>query len=220
VPIDTTRDESYIRDMTRLVNDKTSTRRYRSELRAQQVDDTRSRILEAALRVMADGFASVSIPNVAREAGVSVPTVYRHFRTKQDLLDALYPYLIRRSGLTTPPPPQTVAEIRQGVIAYLEHLDSLDDFSRAVLASPASDETRARSMARRFDIFRPAVESIEAPISKADRDRILRLIVLLTSSPSLRLLHDHLGASTEDVAEDIDWFVRAAVAAASGRAGS
>jgi AcrR family transcriptional regulator len=205
--------------MTRIVNAKGPAREYRSELRAQQVEDTRSRILEAALRVMADGFASVSVPNVAREARVSVPTVYRHFKTKQDLLDALYPYLIRRSGLTTPPPPKTVAEIRQGVIDYLAHLDSLDDFSRAVFASPASDEARARSMARRFDIFRPVVESIEPPLSKVDRDRILRLIVVLTSSATLRLLHDHLAASTEDVAEDVEWFVRAAVAAASGRAG-
>ena len=144
--------------MNRLVNAKAPAREYRSELRAQQAEDTRARILDAALRVMADGFASVSIPNVAHEAGVSVPTVYRHFKTKQDLLDALYPYLIRRSGLTTPAPPKTVAELRQGVIDYLGHLDSLDDFSRAVLASPASDEARARSMARRFDTFRPMVE--------------------------------------------------------------
>jgi AcrR family transcriptional regulator len=205
--------------MSRIANAKAPPREYRSELRAQQAEDTRARILDAALRVMADGFASVSIPNVAREAGVSVPTVYRHFKTKQDLLDSLYPYLIRRSGLTTPPPPRTVAEIRQGVIDYLGQLDSLDDFSRAVLASPASDETRARSMARRFDMFRPMVESIDPPLSKIDRNRILRLIVVLTSSPTLRLLHDHLGASREDVAEDVDWFVRAAVAAASGRPG-
>jgi AcrR family transcriptional regulator len=205
--------------MIRIVNVKAPAREYRSELRARQAEDTRARILDAALRVMADGFASVSIPNVAREAGVSVPTVYRHFKTKQDLLDALYPYLIRRSGRTTPPPPKTVAELRQGVIDYLGHLDSLDDFSRAVLASPASDEPRARSMARRFDIFRPMVESIEPPLSKVDRDRILRLIVVLTSSPTLRLLHDHLGASNEDVAEDVDWFVRAAVAAATEGAG-
>jgi hypothetical protein len=44
------------------------------------------------------------------------------------------------------------------------------------------------------------------------------LIVVLTSSPTLRLLHDHLSAAPEDVAEDVDWFVRAAVAAASGSA--
>jgi AcrR family transcriptional regulator len=205
--------------MTRIANPRVPGREYRSELRAQQAEDTRTRILDAALIVMADGFANVSIPNVAREAGVSVPTVYRYFKTKQVLLDALHPHLLRRAGLTTPPPPKTIAEIRQGVVDYLGALDSLDDFSRAVLASPASDEARARSMARRFDMVRPAVESIEAPISKADRDRILRLIVLLTSSPALRLLHDHLGASTEDVAKDVDWFVRAAVAAASGKAG-
>ena len=192
-------------------------REYRSELRAQQAEDTRSRILDAALRVTADGFASVSIPNVAREAGVSVPTVYRHFKTKQDLLDALYPHAVRRSGLSTPPPPTTLAELRQGVIDYVGHLDSLDDLTRAAMASPASEEVRARSMARRFEIFRPMVESIDPPLSKADRDRVVRLIVMLTSSSALRLLHDHLGQSPEQVAEDVDWFVRAAVAAASGR---
>jgi AcrR family transcriptional regulator len=206
--------------MTRIVDATRPAREYRSVLRAQQVEDTRSRILEAALRVMADGFAGVSIPNVAREAGVSVPTVYRHFGTKQDLLDALHPYLLRRAGLATPRPPTTVDEIRQGVIDYLGHINALDDFSRAVLASPASDEARASSMARRFEMFRPAVESIEPPISKADRDRILRLLVLLSSSPALRLLHDHLGASAEDVAADVDWFVRAAVAAATESARS
>ena len=205
--------------MIRLANPKPPMREYRSELRAQQVEGTRARILEAALRVMADGFASVSIPNVAREAGVSVPTVYRHFKTKQVLLDALYPYLISRSGYTTPPPPKSVAELRQGVIDYLGHLDSLDDFSRAVLASPASDEARSRSMARRLTMFRPLVDSIQPPVSDADRDRILRLMVVLTATPTLRLLHDHLGASTEQVAEDVEWFVGAAIAAASRSTG-
>ena len=200
--------------MSRIVN---KTREYRSELRERQAEDTRSRILDAALRVMADGFASVSIPNVAREAGVSVPTIYRHFNTKQDLLDALYPHLVRRSGLTTPPPPKTVAELRQGIVDYVGHLDSLDDFSRAVLASPASEEARARSMVRRLEIFRPIVESIEPPLSKADRERVLRLIVVLTTSQTVRMLHDHLGASVDDVADDVDWFVRAAIAAAAGR---
>jgi AcrR family transcriptional regulator len=202
--------------MTRIVN---KSREYRSELRDQQAEETRSRILDAAMRVTADGFASVSIPNVAREAGVSVPTVYRHFKTKQDLLDGLYPHAIRRSGSALPPPPKTVAEIRQGVIDYLGHLDSLDDLTRAAMASPASEEVRARSMPRRFDAFRPLVESIEPPLSKAARERIMRLIVVLTQSSALRMLHDHLGQSPEQVADDVDWFVRSAISAADGRTG-
>jgi len=40
------------------------------------------------------------------------------------------------------------------------------------------------------------------------------LIVVLTQSSALRMLHDHLGQSPEQVAGDVDWFVRAAVAAA------
>ena len=205
--------------MTHLANATPQPREYRSELRARHAEETRSRILDAALRVIADGIASLSIPHVAREAGVSVPTVYRHFKTKHDLLDALYPHAVHRSGLSMPPPPTTVAELRQGVIDYIGQLDSLDDLTRAGMASPASEEIRARSIGRRFVAFRPLVESIEPPLSKADRERVLRLIVVLTQSSALRMLHDHLGQSPEQVADDVDWFVRAAVAAAGGRPG-
>ncbi len=203
--------------MTRITEVKPLVREYRSDLREQQAEDTRVRILEAALRVIANGFASVSIPNVAREAGVSVPTVYRHFKTKQDLLDAIYPHVASKAAKAGPTPPSSVDDVRRGVIDYIGHLDSLDDLARAAMASPASEEVRARSMARRFEIFRPIVDSIDPPLPKADRERVLRLIVVLTSSATLRLLHDHLGQATEDVADDVDWFVRAAVAAARPR---
>lgn len=205
--------------MTRIANTRAAPRGYRSDLRVQQAEDTRSRILDAAVRMTADGFASITIPNVARQAGVSIPTVYRHFRTKQDLLDALYPHAVRRSGVTTPPPPRDIADLRRGVIDHIGQLDALDELTRAAMASPASEEVRARSMGRRFETFRPLVESIEPPLPKADRERIVRLIVVLTTSSALRMLHDHLGQSPEQVADDVDWFVRAAVAAADGRAG-
>jgi AcrR family transcriptional regulator len=84
--------------MTRIVNSET--RSYRSELRAEQARATRDRILEATLRVMARGLASLSIPEVAREAGVSVPTVYRHFGDLDALLDAFWPWFVESLGLS------------------------------------------------------------------------------------------------------------------------
>ena len=48
-------------------------RPYRSRLREEQAQETRERILDATGRVMAAGIATVSIPAVAREAGVSIP---------------------------------------------------------------------------------------------------------------------------------------------------
>lgn len=197
--------------MTRIAN-KTG-RSYRSELRAQQAEETRGRILDATVRVMARGLVTLSIPEVAREAGVSVPTVYRHFRTKHDLVAAVYPHVAARAGINQPQPPGSVEELRDGVRAYFASLDSLGEDGRAAMASPASDAMRRITMPNRVAMWRHVVDSIEPPPSEADRDRIIRLLVVLTSSASQRMWNDHLGASVDQAADDIDWVVRAAVAA-------
>jgi AcrR family transcriptional regulator len=49
----------------------------------------RARILEAARGACAEHGANVQIDDVARSAGVGVGTVYRHFPTKDALIDAL-----------------------------------------------------------------------------------------------------------------------------------
>src|SRR5438093_9681250 len=88
--------------MKRIINVKRRARRsrsYESPLREEQAEVTRRRILDALVRTMAKGVAGLSVPAVAAEAGVSVPTVYRHFRTKADLVAALAPYLTRKTRL-------------------------------------------------------------------------------------------------------------------------
>jgi AcrR family transcriptional regulator len=204
--------------MTRIVN--AGARPYHSELRAEQAEETRTRILDAALRVMATGVASLSIPAVAREAGVSVPTIYRHFGTKADLLAALYPHVVRRGGLDgLPPDPRSVDEVRDVVRAIFERLDALDDLARAAIASPAAAEARGATMASRYERIRRLGDTIEPKLSTADQDRITRLMLILTSSSSLRTWRDLLGSSVEEAADDVDWILRAAIAAATSRKG-
>ena len=203
--------------MTRIATG--TVRPYRSQLRAQQAEETRTRILDAAVRVMADGFASVSIPAVARAAGVSVPTIYRHFATKRDLLAALYPHLVRRAGLNELTPPRSMDELRDGVRALFDHLESFDDLARAAMASPASEDARRINMPDRLAMFRQLADSIVPKLSEGDRDRIARLLVILTASSALRLWRDHFGSSVDEAADDVDWVVRAAIAAATPRNG-
>jgi AcrR family transcriptional regulator len=190
-----------------------SRRSYQSELRAEQAEDTRRRILDAALRVMATGLASLSVPAVAREAGVSVPTVYRHFRTKADLLTEMYNHAARRSGLDRVPDPTSVSDVKRFVRAVFERLDGLDDVSRTAFATPIADEVRHATMPTRFRRIRRLGESIEPPLPPASLDRITRLMVVLASQSSLRTWRDHLGVSAEQAADDIDWFLRTAIAA-------
>jgi AcrR family transcriptional regulator len=56
----------------------------------------RTRILEAAEAVFAEGGASASTEEVARRAGVAIGTVFRHFPTKEALLQALVGDLVRK----------------------------------------------------------------------------------------------------------------------------
>jgi AcrR family transcriptional regulator len=190
-------------------------RAYRSQLRAQQAEETRARILDATGRVMARGLAHVSIPAVAREAGVSVPTIYRHFATKHDLLAAVYPHVIRRAGLDEVVVPDSMDELRQGLGAYFERTDSLGDLARAAMASPASDDVRRLNIPRRLAAFRRVADSIEPKPSEVNRDRIARLLVILTASSALRLWRDQLGSSVDEAADDVDWVLRAITSAAS-----
>lgn len=192
-------------------------RSYRSQLRAQQAEETRARILDATVRVMARGLASVSIPAVAREAGVSVPTIYRHFATKSDLIAAVYPHVVRRAGLDKLVPPRSVDELRDAVRAYFDHTEALDDLARAAMASPASEEARRINMPDRLATFHHVADSIVPKLPKVDRDRIARLLVILTASSSLRMWRNNLGSSVDEAADDIDWVVRAAIAAATSR---
>jgi AcrR family transcriptional regulator len=70
---------------------KTATERVTGEARTQRADARRNRakVLLAARKLFAEQGLDAQIDEIAREAGVGVGTVYRHFPTKEDLLQAL-----------------------------------------------------------------------------------------------------------------------------------
>ena len=63
-----------------------------SETRAPRADATRNRdqLLAVATRVFASADAEPSMRAIAREAGVGIATLYRHFPTRESLVDAVY----------------------------------------------------------------------------------------------------------------------------------
>src|SRR3954470_18011750 len=68
---------------------KTERRPYRMTARAEATAATRRRIIDAALPQFLDRFYDeVTIPGIAKAAGVSPQTIVNHFGTKEHLLDA------------------------------------------------------------------------------------------------------------------------------------
>lgn len=67
-----------------------SPRPYRGDKRRAAVEDTRSRIIDAARQQIADDVGALSIEGVAARAGVARMTVYYQFGSKSGLLEEVF----------------------------------------------------------------------------------------------------------------------------------
>src|ERR1700730_14879208 len=69
---------------------KKKIRTYYSLVRQRQADETRTRIAEAARKlILGQGYGAATIEALAREAGVATPTVYAVFGSKRNILAEL-----------------------------------------------------------------------------------------------------------------------------------
>lgn len=130
---------------------------------------TRAMISQVATRLfLARGFDTVTVAEVAREAGVSSVTVFKHFPRKEDLLldravDAVE--LIRSAVRDRAPGVDVLESLRESALRLLDEghaLATVSDeavpFLRTVAASPAL-VARAREIAA--DLQRTLAEELE-----------------------------------------------------------
>ena len=193
--------------MNRIINVKGRPRRargYQSPLRDEQAEVTRKRILDALVRTMGRGVAGLSMPAVAKEAGVSVPTVYRHFRTKADLVEALAPYLSRKTGLMEIPAAGS-RDLRAVTRELYRRNEAMDAEVRAAMASELGREVRRRTMPERLTLIRKYMAERVPGLTGAELDRLTRVAMILMSSATMRAYKDYLGTNPMDAAEDVAW---------------
>ncbi|HET6585029.1 MAG TPA: TetR/AcrR family transcriptional regulator [Nannocystaceae bacterium] len=125
----------------------------RARAKASDPDSTRTSILDAALELFVErGFHGTAVPLVAERAGIAAGTIYRHFESKEALVNALYrtwkerisAHVLRDFPMTATPREQfhhTWVNLTEFVAehprayAFLElhhHAPYLDEGSRAV----------------------------------------------------------------------------------------
>jgi AcrR family transcriptional regulator len=192
-----------------------TTRRPYASLREEQADATRERILEALVRTMGSGVAALSMPAVAREAAVSIPTIYRHFGSKQGLLDGLSSWVMRRSGLVPQPMPETIEAMGPTVRETFHHLDEMDATLRAAMASDLGREVRRSTMPERLAMHRGVLQRSAPDLPDDVLDRLASLSVILLSSAAYRAYKDYLGLDADRAADLVAWAMRTLVAGAS-----
>jgi AcrR family transcriptional regulator len=87
----------------------------------RDAERNRQRILTAAAEVFTQRGLEASLDDIARHAGVGVGTVYRRFRTKEELVEALFTARLDQveafagQALAAPDP-------WSGLVSFMEHL--------------------------------------------------------------------------------------------------
>jgi len=183
---------------------------YHSRLREEQTQQTRERILEGLIKAMAKGIANLSIPAVAREAGVSVPTVYRYFRTKKELVEALGGYLLeKKMGINTSTIqlPHSPEELVEAVKATFLMVERQDETVLAASASELSYEMRKEALPQRLRMIEQALAPIADQFNETDRIRLRNIVLILSSSAMVRTFKDYLDMPGAEAADNVAWAI-------------
>jgi AcrR family transcriptional regulator len=185
-----------------------TTRPYESPLRVEQMEQTRLRILEATADVLADEeVEEVTVPVVARRAGVSVRTVYRHFPTKEALFDAFGEWAEEHLRLVLLSYPETLDAVREMAPALYRMYDERAPLIRALL-SKRGQEIRARTRRKRLRTFEKAMREVTEDLGPAERRRALAVVYLLVSAPAWQAMRDQWDLEGEEAGKAAAWAVR------------
>jgi AcrR family transcriptional regulator len=180
-------------------------------LRDQHKTATRQRILRAVTELLADHHpAALSIPAVAARSGVSIPTIYRYFPTKEALLDAAAMFGLESRGLGIAVDlsavdawvQQTWSELQNNLpMVKAQHMSALGQEMRRRRGEQRGTEVRASLRNNGID-----------PDSDAGR-RLEALVTLLISSSAFLQLHDTQGVPPQEAIAYASWAIRELLAA-------
>jgi AcrR family transcriptional regulator len=108
-----------------------------SRTRRPRADGERNRVrlIEAAKHAFAEKGAAVSLEHIAREADVSIATLYRHFPTRDELISAVYQQevtalIAAADQLVTEREPAVA--LREWLMLFVEFLDAKHGMAEAM----------------------------------------------------------------------------------------
>jgi len=187
----------------------------RSSLRQAQRAVTERRIIEALAALIDEEHPlEISMSAVAKRAGVSDPTLYRHFPTKRDLFAALAGYQFRTvaAGLA----PASVDDLAEAVGVVFQRSADMENVVRWTLAATDPQRVPRPNVQARLAMLRTALGD-QAEGDDDDAEFLLRTVLLLTSPMAWLYWNDYLGLDPAAAAGVAGWAIRALTGAAPSR---
>jgi AcrR family transcriptional regulator len=112
-------------------------------VRAQRADAcrNRNRVLEVASEAFTTWGVEASLEKIAKEAGVGIGTLYRHYPTRDALVEAVYRHnvdllCVRAEELSaTLPPDEALAEWMRGFVSYVGGKKGMATYLKSVVSA-------------------------------------------------------------------------------------
>ena len=188
------------------------TRSYHSPAREKKAEETRKQILDAALGLLGEDDQELSLNAVAKAAGVAERTLFRHFATKEELLDAVWQQF--NVELALDQFPASEEELLEKLPRNFAILDKYQPLVYGYLFSKQGRELRRRANPkRRLEIRQCLVKSTEG-LSAREAERLSAIVGLLISVPAWNVLRERNEMTSAQAAQAVSWAVRTLIQAA------
>jgi AcrR family transcriptional regulator len=112
----------------------------------------RDKLLDVAVRAFSQDGPDVTLDAIAKDAGVGIGTLYRHFPTREALVEAAYRNELARLCDAVPdllrdlPPDQAMRRWMDRFVAYMTTKRGMADALRAVIASGGNPYAHSREL--------------------------------------------------------------------------
>ncbi len=164
-------------------------------LRDRQLELTRDLILEALASLLAEGrLAEFTVQDVADGAGVSLRTVYRHFASRDELLEAFARWAEARiragGGMFLP---SSADDISANVKAKFAALERFAPLLTASVALGAATRVHSELAARSIVALRSALAEVTAGLEPRLAEAVVWTISQICSTRTWQVLHEEGG---------------------------
>ncbi len=179
-----------------------------NSLRAQHADLTRELILRAVADLLQEESTSdISMPAVARKAGVSLRTVYRYFAAREDLLVAAADWINERM-LGGVPFGGTIEDLPKLFRYACERFDEHPKLARAMALSQAGRSVRSHRRARRLEAIRRALADVTDRLTEREKRGAFAVFCYLENMLAWVTMHDEGGLDGAEVGDAVEWAMR------------
>src|SRR3954465_769661 len=174
-------------------------------LRTEQTALTKTRIIDAVFELLAEGHpAAISIPEVSRRSGVSIATIYRHFPSKEALLDAtaFAGVLPREELLRRDPDPDNFGPFLESTWSDIAGIEPM---IRAQFSPRLGHDVRTRRTRNRDAVGMEVLARKGFDPDREETRRLARLAGMLSSSA---VYPDQLDVPRRQAIGDLAWAVK------------